>query len=306
MVPRTIYILAVVLLASSVVSAQEITGSSFTQLEIELKNEQGGWNGNKEKLSKVFDAERQRLGDAFEAELLKWLGKDPEKHYWISYFVENDSYLHGSRRLPHLSLLIKEQGLSVVRGRNDKDSRHYAVGLSVTAAILSSELGLRELAWSHKREAERLLAQHPDLDASFPALSEAERRRYDEIDPVIRRGVVTQLETGEAPNKVAGDNPTIKDLPRAPISGGIVNGRALKLPKPKYPPEAYLAGASGQVGVQVVIDETGKVISARAVSGHPLLHEVCEEAARKAQFEVTKLEGEPVKITGVIVYNFVR
>jgi protein TonB len=93
--------------------------------------------------------------------------------------------------------------------------------------------------------------------------------------------------------------------PRAPISGGVLNGKAISLPKPAYPPIARQAHASGTVVVQVTIDENGSVISAHAVSGHPLLQAVAVAAARGARFSPTKLSGQPVKVTGVITYNFV-
>jgi protein TonB len=91
----------------------------------------------------------------------------------------------------------------------------------------------------------------------------------------------------------------------APISGGVLNGKAISLPKPAYPPIARAAHASGTVVVQVLIDENGNVVSAKAVSGHPLLQAVAVSAARQARFSPTKLSGQPVKVTGVIQYNFV-
>ena len=93
--------------------------------------------------------------------------------------------------------------------------------------------------------------------------------------------------------------------PRAPISGGVLNGKAISLPKPAYPAIARAARASGTVVVQVLIDENGNVVSASAVSGHPLLQAVAVGAARQARFSPTKLSGQPVKVTGVIQYNFV-
>jgi protein TonB len=93
--------------------------------------------------------------------------------------------------------------------------------------------------------------------------------------------------------------------PRAPISGGVLNGKAINLPKPAYPPIARAAHASGTVVVQVLIDENGNVVSAHAVSGHPLLQGAAVGAARSAKFSPTKLSGQPVKVTGVIQYNFV-
>jgi len=89
------------------------------------------------------------------------------------------------------------------------------------------------------------------------------------------------------------------------ISGGVLNGKATSLPKPIYPAAARAVNASGAVNVQVTIDEEGNIISAAAVSGHPLLRQAAEQAARASKFAPTLLQGQPVKVTGVIVYNFV-
>lgn len=89
------------------------------------------------------------------------------------------------------------------------------------------------------------------------------------------------------------------------IDAGVMNGKAIVLPKPAYPKIASSAHASGTVKVRITIDETGNVIQAYAVDGHPLLQAVSVAAAREAKFSPTKLCGEPVKVTGVISYNFV-
>lgn len=88
------------------------------------------------------------------------------------------------------------------------------------------------------------------------------------------------------------------------VSGGVVNGKAVNLVKPPYPPAAKAVRAAGQVQVQVTIDENGSVISASAVSGHALLRGAAESAARSSKFSPTMLSGQKVKVTGVIVYNF--
>lgn len=85
---------------------------------------------------------------------------------------------------------------------------------------------------------------------------------------------------------------------------GVLNGLALELPKPEYPMIARSARASGTVTVQVTIDEQGKVIAAHAVSGHPLLLANAVAAARAAKFSPIRVDGEPVKVAGVITYNF--
>ena len=89
------------------------------------------------------------------------------------------------------------------------------------------------------------------------------------------------------------------------ISGGVLNGKAVSKPEPVYPAIAKAAKASGTVVVQVTVDEEGNVISASAVSGHPLLQASAVAAARQAKFSPTKLSGVPVKVSGILTYNFV-
>jgi outer membrane biosynthesis protein TonB len=89
------------------------------------------------------------------------------------------------------------------------------------------------------------------------------------------------------------------------VAGGVINGNAISLPKPPYPAAAKKTHAAGTVAVQVLINETGKVIFACAVTGNPLLHSASEYAAMSARFTPTTFSGKPVKVTGVITYNFV-
>ena len=78
-----------------------------------------------------------------------------------------------------------------------------------------------------------------------------------------------------------------------------LNGMAVSLPRPIYPPMAKQIGASGQVRVQVSVDSSGNVVSARAVSGHPLLRSAAENAARQS-----KMRADAANSTGQLVYNF--
>jgi TonB family protein len=59
------------------------------------------------------------------------------------------------------------------------------------------------------------------------------------------------------------------------------------------------------VEVQVLVDFDGTVVAATAISGHPLLQAAAVNAARKARFTPMMQDGEPVKVVGVIQYNFV-
>lgn len=94
--------------------------------------------------------------------------------------------------------------------------------------------------------------------------------------------------------------------PKPPIvSKGVLNGYAKSLPKPAYSAAARAVQAKGKVIVQVTIDERGNVVSATAIDGHPMLRGDAERAARNAKFSPTLLSEVPVKVTGVITYNFI-
>ena len=88
-------------------------------------------------------------------------------------------------------------------------------------------------------------------------------------------------------------------------SVGVITGLATYLPKPTYTEIAKRARAQGPVNVQVLIDETGRVISAKAVSGSPFLTVEAQKAAMQARFNPTLLNRQPVKVSGIITYNFV-
>lgn len=135
------------------------------------------------------------------------------------------------------------------------------------------------------------------------------------VDPGVSRVVATGgeggLSTGTGTEPTGGTAapppppPPAKKEPPKTVSGGVLNGKATSLPKPPYPPAARAVRAAGSVSVQVLISESGSVISASAVSGHPLLRAAAVSAARGARFSPTLLSGQPVKVSGVITYNFV-
>jgi hypothetical protein len=120
--------------------------------------------------------------------------------------------------------------------------------------------------------------------------------------PAATEGNTETGATNVANNQPQPPTPGQPNAKRGPISGGMLNGKAIYLPVPEVP-----AGeASGVVLVAVVIDEQGAVTDARAVSGPQHLHAAAVNAARLARFSPTLLMGEPVKVSGTLSYNFVR
>jgi TonB family protein len=93
--------------------------------------------------------------------------------------------------------------------------------------------------------------------------------------------------------------------PHRTISAGVLDGKATTKPDPIYPEEAKAARASGDVIVRIIVNEDGRVEKAEAVSGHPLLQKAAVDAAYKARFSPSTVSGQPVKLIGVLTYNFV-
>ena len=104
------------------------------------------------------------------------------------------------------------------------------------------------------------------------------------------------------PENVSPTNPQAK----IPVMGSVLNSSAIEMPAPVYPAEAKQAGIAGLVKVRVTIDEEGKVIAAEAFEGPKQLREAAVEAAKKARFAPTRLHGAPIKIDGILTYNFVK
>jgi TonB family protein len=91
------------------------------------------------------------------------------------------------------------------------------------------------------------------------------------------------------------------------VESGVINGKALSMPKPAYPVEARQARASGTVKVKVKINEQGNVVYACGAFNdvHKALIEASEAAAYSAKFSPTLLKDKAVKVSGNIVYNFI-
>jgi hypothetical protein len=131
-------------------------------------------------LEPVVEKERQRLGARFETELLNYLGNDVDKHYWIACGVSGCAKENG-RALESLALLIELQALSLLQGKKDDTSLYTAVALNVIAAVQSQHLGFRNLAITHKTQAELLVTRRPILKGGFPAMSDDDWKIYDSL-----------------------------------------------------------------------------------------------------------------------------
>jgi periplasmic protein TonB len=103
----------------------------------------------------------------------------------------------------------------------------------------------------------------------------------------------------------APDPPPVKQPTIAKLPSSVLVSKAISLPQPPYPLMAKQTRIQGNVNIQVLVDEQGKVMAAQVVSGNAMLVTAAREAAMRARFTPTILNGQPVKTQGVIIYNFV-
>lgn len=196
--------------------------------------------------------------------------------------------------------MIKVDSLRVFRAESDGEG-HFRELPEGEYFVTLSKPGYRSLAEvvSHSCES----AKKGTVIGFFSLVPAGKKENFNnEPRPLgLRTDRLTKLGPS---NSATGAVNSITAVPKT-VSGGVLNGKATSLPKPLYPEAAMAVRAAGAVSVQVLVGEEGDVISAHAVSGHPLLREAAESAARSARFSPTRLSGQPVKVVGVIVYNFV-
>lgn len=170
-------------------------------------------------------------------------------------------------------------------------------GRSVKTNVAEQPIIRREEKRDEKRVAVSEPAPAPPKPTAKPAPDPATSSAANARPPASTPSITTPKSTPPA----AASQPPVESRP---VSGGVLNGKAVSLPKPQYPPSARTMRAAGVVTVEVLLDEAGKVISARAVDGSPILRQAAVNAARLARFSPTILSGQPVKVAGVITYKF--
>ncbi|MFY9223693.1 MAG: energy transducer TonB [Blastocatellia bacterium] len=87
-------------------------------------------------------------------------------------------------------------------------------------------------------------------------------------------------------------------------SEGVLRNNAINKALPQYPALAKTAEVEGDVVVEITVDEEGSVTVARVISGHPLLQASSIAAAKQWTFNPTSIDGNPVKVSGVLTFRF--
>jgi TonB family protein len=226
--------------------------------------------------------------------------------------------------LPENKLVEMKGNSPVVVFKKPKSALDFEKAkLCVTRGLEMSELAIAldansETAWSYKTnlliEQSKLaemdgqdelktacLKAANEAQAQASRLAEKRRREEEELTPQENRPPPPVRLSAESKER---QFPATVPPSRKIVPGGDLNNAAVNKPEPIYPQLAKSAGASGIVRVEIVVSESGDVISARAVSGHQLLQAAAVAAARRAKFTPISIQNEPVNVRGFLTYEF--
>jgi TonB family protein len=196
--------------------------------------------------------------------------------------------------------VLNGKAVSLPKPAYPPDAKAAGIGGAVKVDVLIDENGT---VISAKAIQEKTPTDEYVQDNMAPLRDAAEQAALKaQFSPTLLSGIPVRVKGVIVYNFVLDDR---SNTAEKVISGGVINGKAIALPDPVYPAAAKAVNASGTVMVQVTIDEAGNVISAKAVSGHPLLQAAAVDAARSARFSPTFLSNEPVKVSGILKYDFV-
>ncbi len=168
---RSTFVVALVVcsLLATDVFAQEDLAPPFATLDKETRDETR-WYGGGQSLAELFNAERDRLGERFDAALLDFVGQCDVRHFYCAEFLVDPNSLHGREPRPYLSLLLLEQGLVLCQTKDTwirPDSRWVLqVPFRFHLAVGYQRVGLTALAARHKQWYEPRRKKEPDPGAS--------------------------------------------------------------------------------------------------------------------------------------------
>jgi len=230
--------------------------------------------------------------------------------------------------LPHIERLhkdFKDKGL-VVLGVNNEEvevAREFVKkkGYTFTTLVdegkeVSMKYGVSGIPQVFIIDREGKIKWHalgygPGREVELRSAVEKILKGVDPTSPVSLRAGVTMSpeEKGLKVDPAAPDdgevappnNPSSKIVR---LSTGELSGYATNRVMPHYPIEAKKAGAKGTVQVEITVSESGKVIEAKAVSGHELLRDAAVQAAKQWEFNTTEASSAPVKMQGILVFSF--
>lgn len=153
-----------------------------------------------------------------------------------------------------------------------------------TNTILPTDRGIRVIPSAKKEETQK-----------------SENKDQPNVKSTIQDEPKTETRKPEENNVAKNENKVTDD---SPLPVGSLISFATKRVNPVYPRQARNMRMTGIVKVEVVVDEDGKVATVENTEGPSLLKRAASDAIKKWQFTPFERDGQPVKATGFVSFNF--
>ena len=226
-----------------------------------------------------------------------------------------------------MGLLEEATNSRSMLARDDYDARHWKDEVAdtreqmahsrsvVTSAITdpSTETSNSGPVAANTKPVEPPVVMQPVSDTKPAATREREVRQPDTAaaktdEPVYIPSAPQTVKEEPKPVVVTPKPEPVKaDPPKStePIDVGSLVAYATKQSPPVYPPQAKTMRATGLVKVEVTVNEAGDVAEIQKTSGPPMLQNAAKDAIRKWKFKPFVRDGQPVKATGFVSFNFI-
>lgn len=121
-----------------------------------------------------------------------------------------------------------------------------------------------------------------------------------------RKGLAINKPVSESTVATAAPVPAAGEtaIDSSPLEVGSLIAYATRQTQPIYPPAAKTIRATGVVRVEVTVNEAGDVSEVQKASGPSMLQSAAKDAIRKWKFKPFVRDGQPVKATGFVSFNF--
>lgn len=203
-----------------------------------------------------------------------------------------------------------DEALPVARRAAELAEKSLAPGHEMTSVALSNlaNLYVRKGEPAKAEETfERILAARERTDGPSSALVSKSLNSYvcmlgARLSPDGEKKVFEKFQRVDA--VIRADSLAARRPARPLKKGELTGGRELRVGELKSSREAAEAGAGGAIILRIAVDESGRVVAAKALDcTHPLLRRAAEEAALATVFEPFKLKGEAVRVETLKLYH---
>lgn len=229
----------------------------------------------------------------------------------LEHVVEQARALHaeqlkggndGSRGLDAAALLEDAATVRMRIPRHEQDRTRWQAEVSEARQhLFASETRVASIS--------PLPAARPTPSPVAPAASPGGNTRRPAQPAAEQRTNAAPANTNTAGAQPPAPQPTTATAPtgradNSPVSVGSLVGKAKSRAQPTYPQLARTARVTGSVTVFLIVNEKGEVESVIRADGPQQLQQAATEAARRWKFNPTVIDGQPVRVTGYLSFNF--